>query len=286
MKLIQSIILILSLLIHIACNDNDVLNPNTLDQSIIDRLASDYDQLPEGQISVSSDYRVYAQYSVPTEKYRHGIMGDRVEAEQLVVVVDNIFYEWTLASNYVYEDIRPRLFDVDGDGELEIITIRSEVSQGAGIVIYKIVGDHIEEYAHVEEIGHMHNWLNIVAIDDLDSDGVVELVWIQTPHIGGILKTAKIGAGRLGVIDMLPGYSNHGLGERNLCLSVLTGQNSDKVFYVPSQDRDRIAGFTLTDNKFEVYEEIIQDVDFSMPLKFQYNFTNTIEKENNCIDVN
>jgi len=31
----------------------------------------------------------------------------------LVVVIDSIFYELILPDNYVFEDIRPRLFDVD-----------------------------------------------------------------------------------------------------------------------------------------------------------------------------
>ncbi len=286
MKLNLALLFILSSLMYMSCNDENDMNLTELNQRVIDQLSNNYDQLPEEQISVSSDYSVYAQYAMPTEKYRHGIMGDRIEAEQLVVVVDGVFYDLILDDNYVYEDIRPRLYDVDGDGALEVITIRSDVSLGAGIAIYKVTGDQLVEYAHVEVIGHINNWLNIVTIDDLDDDGVVEIVWIQTPHIGGILKVAKMKAGTLEVIDVLAGYSNHGIGERNLCLSILTQQNGEKVFYVPSQDRDIISGFSYKNNEFQIIEEITQEVDFSIPLGAQYNFINTIEKENNCIDVN
>ncbi len=286
MKLNLALLFILSSLMYMSCNDENDMNLTELNQRVIDQLSNNYDQLPEEQISVSSDYSVYAQYAMPTEKYRHGIMGDRIEAEQLVVVVDGVFYDLILDDNYVYEDIRPRLYDVDGDGALEVITIRTDVSLGAGIAIYKVTGDELVEYAHVEVIGHINNWLNIVTIDDLDDDGVVEIVWIQTPHIGGILKVAKMKAGTLEVIDVLAGYSNHGIGERNLCLSILTQENGEKVFYVPSQDRDIIAGFSYKNNEFQIIEEITQEVDFSIPLGAQYNFINTIEKENNCIDVN
>ncbi len=286
MKLNLALLFILSSLMYMSCNDENDMNLTELNQRVIDQLSNNYDQLPEEQISVSSDYSVYAQYAMPTEKYRHGIMGDRIEAEQLVVVVDGVFYDLILDDNYVYEDIRPRLYDVDGDGALEVITIRSDVSLGAGIAIYKVTGDELVEYAHVEVIGHINNWLNIVTIDDLNDDGVVEIVWIQTPHIGGILKVAKMKAGTLEVIDVLAGYSNHGIGERNLCLSILTQQNGEKVFYVPSQDRDIISGFSYKNNEFQIIEEITQEVDFSIPLGAQYNFINTIEKENNCIDVN
>ena len=75
------------------------------------------------------------------------------------------------------------------------------------------------------------DWLNIVTINDLDNDGIVELVWIQTPHIGGILKVAKINAGALQVLDTESQYSNHEGGERNMCLSILTEQSSQKIFF-------------------------------------------------------
>lgn len=249
----------------------------------MNQLNQNYTQLPEQAISISRDKRVYAQYTNPTERYNHRVMGDGVEGEQLVVVVDSVFYELKLADNYVFEDIRPRLFDVDQDGNLEIITIRTELSQGAGIMIYKIINDQLQEYAYVPEIGQSSRWLNIVAMNDLDDDGVVELVWIQTPHIGGILKIAKIQPGELSILDELSQYSNHGYGDRNLCLSVLTQQNQEKTFYVPTQDRTQIVGFKYTNAVLQIVSEINQSVDFSKTLLAQYNFTNIISVEDNCI---
>ncbi|MEZ4885084.1 MAG: VCBS repeat-containing protein [Chitinophagales bacterium] len=254
-------------------------NPNILLQ-----LAANYEQLPEQEIAISSDGRVYAQYAMPTERYQHGIMGDKIEAGQLVVVVEGVFYELTLSGDFVFEDIRPRLYDVDGDGALEIITIRTHVSKGAGIAIYKIVNEQLIEYAHVEEIGTPNRWLNIVAINDLDNDENVELVWIQTPHIGGILKVAKIEQGVLQVLDETSLYSNHEIGQRNLCLSVLTEQLGKKVFYVPNQNRNKIVGFTFENDRLQIFEEINQSVDFSNTLFSQFNFGNAIGEEDNCIN--
>ena len=224
-------------------------------------------------------------HNMPTEKYGHGVLGDKIEAGQLVAVVDGVFYEFTLQSDYVYEDIRPRLYDVDGDNQLEFITIRTNVSKGAGIVIYKIINEHLSEYAYVPEIGASYKWLNIVTINDLDNDGIVELVWIQTPHIGGILKVAKINAGALQVLDTESQYSNHEGGQRNMCLSILTEQFSQKIFYVPSQSKNKIVGFTFENNQLNAFEEITQLVDFSKTLSSQYNFINPIEDEINCINV-
>lgn len=283
----NSLIIIFTLL-FLGCNNGkeNVTNPNKGNQTILNQLVRNYKQLPEQEIAKSLDNSVYAQYAMPTEKYSHGILGDKIEAEQLGVVVDSVFYEFNLSSEYVFEDIRPRLYDVDGDNELEFITIRTNVSKGAGIAIYKIVGEQLVEYAHLSEIGTTHRWLNIVAINDLDNDGVVELVWIETPHIGGILKVAKIQAGTLQVLDEIGQYSNHAIGERNLCLSVLTEQLNKKVFYVPNQSRDKIIGFTFENDELHVFEEIIQVVDFSKTLGAQYSFSNTIQEQNNCINAN
>jgi hypothetical protein len=183
----------------------------------------------------------------------------------------------------VFEDLRPRLYDVDGDGELEIITIRSDLSMGSGIVIYKLEDSQLVEYAILPEIGIPNRWLNLVAINDLDNDGIVEMVWIQTPHIGGILKVAKIQEGTLEVLDETSLYSNHASGDRNLCLSVINEESNQKVVYVPSQERDNIVGFTLTNNELMEFEVIVQPVDFSVPLRDQYPFENIIEQEDNCI---
>jgi hypothetical protein len=273
--------------VFIACDtENELLDDRgQVKQTILEQLQSNYKQLPEKAISVGLDNSVYAQYAMPTEKYGHGILGDKLEAEQLVVVVDSGFYEYKLTGEYVFEDIRPRLYDVDGDNELEFITIRTNVNQGAGIAIYKIKGGQLVEYAHLPEIGTANRWLNIVAINDLDNDGVVELVWIETPHIGGILKVAKIKEGTLKVLTEATQYSNHAIGERNLCLSVLTEHQNEKVFYVPNQNRNKIVGFTFKNNEFKVLEEISQVLDFSQTLFAQYSFSNIIEDGNNCINV-
>lgn len=280
-------IIVFSLLVLFSCKKEKekVTNPNTGNQTILDQLVTNYKQMPEQEITRSLDNRVYGQYAMPTEKYDHGILGDKIEAEQLVVVVDSVFYEFNLPSEYVFEDIRPRLYDVDCDNELEFITIRTNVFQGGGIAIYKIVGEQLVEYAHVPEIGTANRWLNIVAINDLDNDGLIELVWIETPHIGGILKVAKIKAGTLQVLAEKAQYSNHAIGEQNLCLSVLTEQLNKKVFYVPDQSRNKIIGFTFKNNEFQVFEEITRAVDFSKTLGAQYSFSNTIDEGNNCINA-
>ena len=269
----------------LSCNNQDdgPIDMNLDHDAIIQHLENNYEQLPEKSIAISSDSNTYAQYASPTNKYAHAILGDDIEGEELVVYQDGQFYSLLLDDEYVFEDIRPRLFDVDQDGQLEIITIRSNLSLGAGIVIYKLIDDAIVEYATIEEIGTSNKWLNIAAINDMDEDGIVEMIWVQTPHIGGILKIAKIQEGNLEVLSEQSQYSNHGIGERNLCLSALTIREAEKVIYVPNQSRTNITGFAFRNQELEAVDTIFQAVDFSTTLSSQFLFEMLIEDDVNCI---
>ena len=240
--------------------------------------ANGFIPLPEKQVTKSIDNTTHAYYAMPTTDYRHGILGDRIEAKQLVVMVDGLFYQHTLPTGFVFEDIRPRIYDVNADGDWEFITIRTKTTAGAGIAIYKIINKKLVEYAFIRAIGKSNRWLNIVAIYDLDQDGIVELVWVQTPHIGGILKIAKIQPGKLNVIAQKLQYSNHAIGQRNLCLSVLAKKDKQIVFYVPTQKRNKIVGFTFKNNILKKVEEISQKVNFTKPLFSQYDFPNRLKK--------
>ena len=251
--------------------------------SILEALANNYQQLPEEQISISQDETLYTQYAGPTERYRHGILGDIIEASELVAVKNGNFYLHTLKEEYVFEDIRPRLYDVTGDGALELVCIRTHANLGAGIAIYTVSDAGIEEYAHVAEIGTPNRWLNIVAVDDLDNDGTIEIAWIETPHIGGILKVAPITKGALKATAEIRGYSNHAIGETNLCLSVLTNEDNQKIIYVPNQNRNKIVGFQYENETLRLVDEIEKEVSFQVTLKTQHNFSNIVEGEDNCI---
>ena len=128
-----------------------------------------------------------------------------------------------------------------------------------------------------------NRWLNIAAVADLDNDGIVELAWIQTPHIGGFLKVAKLHKGQLSIIDQTFFYSNHAIGKKNLCLSVIAIENGRKVLYVPEQDRMKIVGFSLINNRLDVYQKIVLNVDFLKKLEDQYDFLEVVREEENCI---
>lgn len=276
-------LLVVCSLIFIACGDDDIIPVPINTQIVLSQLSDNYDLLPEMMVAVDPDSTTFAQYAQPTNKYLHGILGDQVEAEQLVVVEGGVFYELTLDSLHLFEDIRPRIYDVDNDNQPEYITIRTHVQRGGAIAIYKVINGQLTELSSIDEIGIPNRWLNIAAIDDLDDDGTIEIAWVETPHIGGTLTVASIENGSIVIKDELREYSNHAIGQINLCLSVLTQEASSKGLYVPNQTRDSIIGFTFQDARWSAFDTIDFDVDFSLPLEDQYDFANSLGKDENCI---
>jgi hypothetical protein len=78
---------------------------------------------------------VAAWYEDPTTRYAHGVLGDAVEAGTLAAQLDDfpncITGRITLPETEVFEDLAPRLADLDGDGRAEIIVVQSHRDLGA-----------------------------------------------------------------------------------------------------------------------------------------------------------
>lgn len=238
----------------------------------LDTLGESFSFLPERLFAYGEDSCTLAFYNRPVTRYRHGILGDFIEAGELVFIRNAETHRVQLTGRYVFEDLVPRVKDLDQDGEPEIICIRSHLQRGAGIVVYKIIEGQLEEYAYLPEIGLSARWLNIAAIDDLDQDGRMELAWVQTPHIGGILKVARFRQGKLSVLATCAGLSNHQIGSRNLDLSLLREEKGDKILYLPNQSGTQVKGILFAFNRLFLIDEIEQLIDFNQPLSTQIFF--------------
>ena len=65
-----------------------------------------------------------ARYSEPTTRYAHGILGDAIEFGALEIVTDaGKAITMRLPETRVFEDLEPRLYDVDLDGNAEVVVI-------------------------------------------------------------------------------------------------------------------------------------------------------------------
>ncbi|MDH3713738.1 MAG: VCBS repeat-containing protein [Gammaproteobacteria bacterium] len=184
----------------------------------------------------------------PTRRYAHGVLGDDIEAAAIRVQNrDGIRYSLQLADDSVFEDLTPRLADIDGDGRDEIWTVRSDAVAGARLEAYVLVDGVLRRRFATPPIGSGYRWLNPVGVADFDGDGHREAAYVQTPHIGGILTVVRPHGRQLVVVARLRGYSNHVMGSTRLDLAAIADldRNGGADIVLPDQGRTRLVVISL-----------------------------------------
>lgn len=207
-----------------------------------DREAAPTGGLPDGAVAraAAGDIR-RAWYIRPTTRYAHAVLGDAVEAGGLAVeTAQGLRLDFVLDEAHVFEDITPRIVDLDGDGANEVVAIRSSLTDGAAIAVYGLREGGLRLLDASAEIGRANRWLNVAAIADLFGIGRPVLAWVETPHIGGTLKMATFADGRLAIRgETVAGVSNHAIGSRELDLSAVADIDGDGLaeLVLPTVDR-------------------------------------------------
>jgi len=186
------------------------------------------DALPDGRPGFGMGELAAAWLTGPTRRYGHGVLGDSVEADGLLVIGrDGRRFTLSLPEDSVFEDLQPRLADLDGDGRDEVVVVRSTVAAGAALAVLGVVDGALRLRAETPPIGRPYRWLNPLGAGDFDGDGRTEVAYVETPHIGGILRIWRLEGGRLVQLGSLRGFSNHAIGSRALGLSALLDLDGD-----------------------------------------------------------
>lgn len=198
--------------------------------------------------SASGNGIAKAKLSCATDRYAHGVLGDAIEAGCLVLLDDNDeSFTLDLPQSQVFEDLEPRIADINGDGINDVVVIRSDSSGGAAIAIYTIKNNNVEELAATPPIGLSNRWLAPVGIADFNNDGNLDIAYVQTPHIGGILKVWSMIDKEFKQIAERRGFSNHSIGSTRVSTAKLVDINKDGVMdmALPDQSRRQTIWVTL-----------------------------------------
>jgi len=151
-----------------------------------------------------------AEFTDPTTRYDHGILGDAIEYGEMVITLsDGRKILIHLPESRVFEDIAPRVVDLDGDGAPEIIVIETSLKYGARLSVYGATGI----ITSTPFIGRSHRWLAPIGAADLDGDGHVEIAYIDRPHLAKLLKIWRYKDGKLTLVAEKGGLTNHQIGQ-------------------------------------------------------------------------
>lgn len=215
--------------------------------------------LPDGEVTIGRGSIGSARLTGPTERYRHGILGDAIEASALSVERgDGDVVELHLDERSVFEDRRARIADLDGDRIEELLVVRSYLDRGAALSVVALGPDGLEVRAETPPIGRPHRWLNPVGAADFDGDGITEVAYVETPHIGGILVVYEYRAGALSLEHRIPGFSNHAIGSRTQDLAALLDWNGDGIpdIAIPDARRRTLRIVTFAGGSFAELDRI------------------------------
>ena len=191
-----------------------------------------------------------AEYAEPTTRYDHGILGDRVEWGALRLRVDKCLNCATpvietitirLPEHRVFEDLAPRLVDMDGDGLSEVMVIETDLDKGARLALYDDAG----LITATPFIGRTYRWLAPLGVGDLDGDGRVELAYIDRPHLARTLRIWRYENRTLTPVADQPGLTNHRIGEDFISGGIRTCNGRPEII-TANTNWTRLMASTLT----------------------------------------
>jgi VCBS repeat protein len=193
-------------------------------------------QLPQSRIATGKNNILYAWYSGATQRYFHGVLGDSLEATQLnVETFSEQMTQLDLPLNRVFEDLEPRLADLNGDDKDEIIVVETDQQYGASIAVYSIEAGRLLKVASTSFLGQSNRWLNPLGVGDFDGDGYLDIALVATPHIGGVLRLYKYKKPNLKLFAEYNGISTHRIGSTELGLGQVVPAVPRDLLLVPDQ---------------------------------------------------
>lgn len=178
-----------------------------------------------------------ATYGNETTRYDHGILGDAIEYGSLTITAGELEIEFLLDQNRVFEDLAPRLADMNGDGINEVIVIETDLNLGASLAVYDVTG----KIAGTPFLGRPHRWLAPIGIADFNGDGLMDIAYIEKPHLTKILKIVTFENGGLRQIMEIAGLTNHRIGDDFISGGVRTCAGAVEMITVDANWQNVIA---------------------------------------------
>ncbi len=236
----QKIILLISLLLGYQVGWAQQLEIIPITAPVLEKdFQTKPNQIPLSKVVYGKHNIKSAWFAGATSRYRHGVLGDAVEASQLMVEIDGgKTLQFDLADNRVFEDVEPRLADMTGDGADEVIVIESDIRLGASLAVFAEKDGKLVRLASTTFIGRSNRWLNPVGVGDFDGDGRMDIALVSTPHIGGVLRLYRLKGEQLQQFASYQGVSTHSIGSTELGLGRVIYSQPRDMLLVPNQAKN------------------------------------------------
>jgi hypothetical protein len=199
--------------------------------------------LPDSRVAIGARDIARAWLAEPTTRYDHGILGDKIEAGSLVIETsDGQQHTVRLKDDAVFEDLEPRLADLNGDVHDEVVVVKSYLKRGSVLAVIGLRKGKYEILAETPPLGAPHRWLDPAGIAGFTGGGKIGIALVRQPHVIGELELWGWRDGDLHKIATLPDTANHIAGTRAIDMAVVADFDGDKIpdIAIPSLDRSRL----------------------------------------------
>ncbi len=187
-----------------------------------------------------------AEYLRPVSRYHHDILGHTPEWGAMRLRLDHgKEVTITLPDSQIFEDIAPRLADLDGDGAPEVMAVQTDLRLGARFSVWDETGLIVA----TPFIGQARRWLAPVGVADLDGDGAVEIAYVDRPHLAKLLRVWRFVDGQLVPVADQPFLTNHRIGWDHIPGGIRACAGQPPVIITANGDWTQVMATTLADGR-------------------------------------
>jgi len=206
------------------------------------------DALPGSHVTFGGGFIARAWFADPTQRIEGSAIGPWVAGALVVQDKATQKYRIDLGLDQAFEDLRPRIADIDGNGDQTLFAVRSSVSQGSALIAVRLEsGGLLHIIAETAPARQAKGWLNPVGIADFIGDGRKSVAVVASPDQHGELQLWDLSNHVFSNRIKVPGVSNHLPGQAIQDMAVVADYDGDGIadIAVPNASRTTIRILTF-----------------------------------------
>ena len=102
-----------------------------------------------------------------------------------------------LKDDAVFEDLKPRIADLNGDGHDDVIVVKSYLKRGSALAVIAERKGRYEIVAETPPLGAPHRWLDPAGIADFTGDQQADIALVRQPHVDRPARNLELAQRRL-----------------------------------------------------------------------------------------